>query len=554
MKKVLFTLCFFSFLNFVFAQDLKTTEIIVIEGFEPKIPHAVRINKQASFSDTTKIDKAQNYTQINTLFYSPYIIREINPAKVKHERPKDFLNYKIDVRLGSLSQNKGLFAFNKKHSKSIFYGFSLTHYQNSYKTFALSNPIRANRHKIENNSQSVYGFLKYVKPNSILSINLTYDRNISMFNFSNKFRYSKISFNAISKKPLANGFTYNTHFFVADLNEMSENKIHFSSVLVKKNDDNLISFSLAFNNYLNYSRDENAFGREAQDIKEFIFYPSTSIYKLGFKIDLGLNLEYQDDSLDTEVSIFPHIQLSKEIVNDFIFLQVGLRDDNKRNSLRSISESNQFIHSYGTNQQLYDDGSFSQELKKTYSKEAYFLLKNQLSTNQFIVLNTSFSKINNILYFQRENISAVERFVAKYKDVNQINASLNYSANFNRVVALSLLANYYNFFDENVPYHPEFVASLAIPISLRDKLKIIPNFSFTSGRSTLTVTNTFIEPPELVYEIEDYFDVDLSIRYNYSKKLSFNLELNNITGQKNELWHGYLDYGFNVLFGLKYSF
>ena len=243
-----------------------------------------------------------------------------------------------------------------------------------------------------------------------------------------------------------------------------------------------------------------------------------------------------------------------KIVNDFIFLQVGLRDDNKRNSLRSISESNQFIHSYGTNQQLYDDGSFSQELKKTYSKEAYFLLKNQLSTNQFIVLNTSFSKINNILYFQRENISAVERFVAKYKDVNLINASLNYSANFNRVVALSLLANYYNFFDENVPYHPEFVASLAIPISLRDKLKIIPNFSFTSGRSTLTVTNTFIEPPELVYEIEDYFDVDLSIRYNYSKKLSFNLELNNITGQKNELWHGYLDYGFNVLFGLKYSF
>ena len=126
-------------------------------------------------------------------------------------------------------------------------------------------------------------------------------------------------------------------------------------------------------------------------------------------------MEYQDDSLDTEVSIFPHIQLSKEIVNDFIFLQVGLRDDNKRNSLRSISESNQFIHSYGTNQQLYDDGSFSQELKKTYSKEAYFLLKNQLSTNQFIVLNTSFSKINNILYFQRENISAVERFVAKHR-------------------------------------------------------------------------------------------------------------------------------------------
>ena len=59
MKKILFTLCFFAFFNPIFAQDLNTTEIIVIEGFKPEIPDAVKINKQASFSDTTKIDKSQ---------------------------------------------------------------------------------------------------------------------------------------------------------------------------------------------------------------------------------------------------------------------------------------------------------------------------------------------------------------------------------------------------------------------------------------------------------------------------------------------------------------
>jgi hypothetical protein len=75
-----------------------------------------------------------------------------------------------------------------------------------------------------------------------------------------------------------------------------------------------------------------------------------------------------------------------------------------------------------------------------------------------------------------------------------------------------------------------------------------------SGRSTLTETNLLIDPSEIFVELEDYLDFDLILSYNYSKKLSFNFDLNNITGQKNELFHGYFDYGFNVLFGLKYSF
>ena len=554
MKKILFTLCFFAFFNPVFAQDLNTTEIMVIEGFKPEIPDAVKINKQASFSDTTKIDKSQNYSYINTLFYSPYLIREINPAKIKHDRAKDFLNYKIDLRIGTLSQSNGQFSFNQKHSKSIFYGLSLTHNQNSYKAFALSSPITSSNHKIENTNQNVYGFLKFFKPNNVISINMTYDRDVSIFNFKNEFRYSKISFNAFSKRPFSNGFKHNTSFYISDLNEMSENHIHFRSLLERKNTDNLIRCFLGFNNYLNYSRDEIAFGRRSLDVKEFIFYPSTRIDKYGFKIDLGLNLEYQDDTLDTEISIFPHIQFSKELVNDFVFLQFGLRDCNKRNSLRTLSEDNQFIHSFGTNQQISDDGIFSQELKKTFSKEVYFLMKNHLSKNQYIVLNTSFSKINNILYFKRQNISSIQRFIAQYKDVNQLYASLHYFNEIGSVIALDFEVNYFNYFDEHLPYYPKFISSLSIPISLRDKLKISPNISFMSGRSTLTETNLLIDPSEIFVELEDYLDFDLILSYNYSKKLSFNFDLNNITGQKNELFHGYFDYGFNVLFGLKYSF
>ena len=47
------------------AQDLKTTEINVVEGFKVSVPQPDKLNVKATFLDTTKIDKTQEYSFIN---------------------------------------------------------------------------------------------------------------------------------------------------------------------------------------------------------------------------------------------------------------------------------------------------------------------------------------------------------------------------------------------------------------------------------------------------------------------------------------------------------
>ena len=67
----------------VLAQDIKTTEVKVVEGFKPTIPEATRLNSKATFSDTKKKDRTQEYTVITTDLKSDYKTRPLKAAKVK---------------------------------------------------------------------------------------------------------------------------------------------------------------------------------------------------------------------------------------------------------------------------------------------------------------------------------------------------------------------------------------------------------------------------------------------------------------------------------------
>ena len=59
----LILLCFSS--NYIFSQDLKTTEIRVVEGLDVSVPDANKLNVKAFFMDTTKIDKTQKYSFVD---------------------------------------------------------------------------------------------------------------------------------------------------------------------------------------------------------------------------------------------------------------------------------------------------------------------------------------------------------------------------------------------------------------------------------------------------------------------------------------------------------
>ena len=70
----------------ILAQDISTTNVKVVEGFQPSIPQATRLNEKAAFLDTLKKDRVQEYSVISPSLMSDYQTRPLKAAKVKPDR------------------------------------------------------------------------------------------------------------------------------------------------------------------------------------------------------------------------------------------------------------------------------------------------------------------------------------------------------------------------------------------------------------------------------------------------------------------------------------
>jgi len=79
----------------VFGQDLKTTEVNVVEGFKPTIPEATRLNENAVFADTIKEDRVQTYEVIESELQSDYKTKPLKAAKVKMIKSQNYMLQKF---------------------------------------------------------------------------------------------------------------------------------------------------------------------------------------------------------------------------------------------------------------------------------------------------------------------------------------------------------------------------------------------------------------------------------------------------------------------------
>ena len=528
-----------------FSQDIQTTEIKVLEGYSPSIPQALRLNTKATYQDTSKIDKSQIYSLVNKVFYKNYTTRELSAAKIRHASLVKPFGSRLVLGIGSSSQNKANFSFNKSHSQSIVYGVSFDHFNSQFKDdFDF---------RYANTDQTIYSFVKVLAKKNITSFNLSYNKlNVSYNDQNNDFRSSELLINTFSRGFSKQKIRHNTNFLISDFNEMSENKINLSSIVFKEIGDKLYEVNFSFTNYLNYSREEISFGRLKSNVKAINFNPSTTFKKLGFDIQFGLNFDWQDDSLamsfsdqSQNISVFPKINFANELVDDIIFLNFGIRNHVLRHTLESLSLNNPFIHSFGMNQlEVNDNSLFSQNLKHTNKKELFIFLKNYLSNNQYIDISVSAAEISNFQSFKDTIIGDFNRFFAEYADLKHLHASIVYFNDINNAIDLKVFGDYY-YYDKIITYQPSFRCGFELPISLRNKIKAIPSLEFIDEKNAGELYEN---------NIKSKFFVDFKLRYNYSQKISLNIDFKNISGSKYELWKGYYDLGFNVLFGLKYSF
>ena len=531
----------------IFAQDIGTTEVKVVEGFKPTIPEASRLNEKATFADTTKKDRTQEYTVIATDLKSDYKIKPLKAAKVKADKIPQLYGTKVGIAFGNAKTTKASVVHNSKRSKNLSYGILLNHFSNKYYSDIA-----------KNSKNTMHLYAKKISSTYIFMGNLGYDRRTSLYsllddaNYRNRFAYTKLSISAVSKELSPEKLKHHTTFFVSDLNEFSENQIHLSTNLSKTINGLPFALEIELNDYLNYNNSDYT-GEDVKSVQSLHFSPSTAITKYGVDFDLGVEFHYLSD--DTPFEVFPQIKATKELVKDVLLVYAGLRHSEHRHTLKSFSDENPYIHSYGTNQTILSGNAMLQKLKTTDTDEIYVAMRNVLGKEEVFEGSVAYGSVQNFAEFAGVSNGNYNRFLVYYSDVKQLHVNADYSRKINTIISLNANADYYKW-DKEVYHKPNFTCAISAPVNLRNKIKVTPSLSYMGERiSSLKsyVDDVANNPPEIT-TLNSQIHANLGLYYNYTQNISAYVQLNNLTDSKQDMWIDYREVGFNGLFGLNYSF
>lgn len=530
-----FLLIFLLFASSVFGQDIGITEVEILQGYSPSIADANRLNENAIFLDTVKKKRFLEYNAIDSEFISNFKIKPLNAAEVKNDKIQQLSANQINIGFGSAWTNKSSIVHNSKRSKSISYSIIANHFSNKYSLSKNSkNILRLSGKKITSNYILFANFMYDRKTN----LYLNNDQLLSSSFYRNRFSYSKISFSLTEKVRSDFNLVSSTHFFVSDFNEMSENQIHISTILNKNIRNTPFIFKISFDNYLNYNNPDSRFTNT--DYKSLSFTPATSFRRNGLDFDLSVDLDFNSDN--SALVFFPQLEFSNELVKNLIFIKGGLNHKKERHTYKSLSDSNPFIHTFGTNQFINYKNSFLQKLKTTDYYEFYFYLRNKLSDSELLETEISYAMVTDFAHFVMFDNDVYSRFKIDYlESVQQTNINVHYKKILNRIITLKANATYFSW-NKNVNNRSKFKLDLRLPINLRSKIKITPTFTYFGERIILAG------------KLPSQFHANLSFSYIYSNQLTAFLSLNNLSNSKNDIWYGYKEVGFNGLFGISFSF
>lgn len=542
--------------SFLSAQDINPTEVTVVEGFIPSIPSSEKITETASFTDTVEIDKTQTYRFVDKTIDANYKAKPLKAATVSGEKLSDLYASKVTLGFGSQFTTLSRITVNSLRMDNFSYGLTLNHFANSYESGFYPK-------KFKNSLNQLNLFGKKIGEKNIVITNFQYDRRTALYfeeistspeekYFRNRFAYTKLGTSIVSKELSPYLLKHHTTFFISDLNEQSENQIHLSSVLRKTISSYPLTLEIEFNNYLNYSREETSFGREKRDVKSFHFSPSTSISKYGFDFDLGLEIHYQSDEYDSIMEIFPQIKITKELVKNILSVEGGVRHSENRHTIKSISDENPYIHSFGTNQGIIGN-EYILSLKTTDTDEFYVSMRNILGKDEVFTGSVAYGHVKNLQSFVLTSNSYYNRFVAQYQDVWQLHANVNYEWQINDLLGVHANVNYYNWGEEIVSQRAKVDAEASLSVNFQDRIKVFPSISYLGERTSESRISDF-EPSSEFTSLDPQFHANLLIHYNYTKLMSAFLKINNITNSKKDIWEGYREIGINALFGLSYSY
>ncbi|MFB0926401.1 MAG: hypothetical protein QMB65_14145, partial [Vicingaceae bacterium] len=299
---------------------------------------------------------------------------------------------------------------------------------------------------------------------------------------------------------------------------------------------------------MNYNKLINSLDQENNLVVGINPHISTSTDKWEFQVGVGL---YLNSYPDTKFHFYPKAEFKYNIVEHIIIPYVGIRGGLISNNLNDFYNENPFI-----NTQLLTTQNSNQQY------DIYGGIRGSLSSK--ITFNTSFSqqKIEGMPLYIKDLSDLIDnKFVLAYDtvSVSTVTGELTYQKLEKLKVILG--GKYFSYKPRNelkAWHKPDLKVTLSGIYDLSDKILVradLYHFSkqYAKNFNTVTTSNT-TTVTEDAKELDGVFDLNLSVEYRYTKKLSAFIQFNNIAASRYKKWDDYPTQRFGVLGGLTYSF
>ncbi|HBH24351.1 MAG TPA: hypothetical protein DDY13_13120 [Cytophagales bacterium] len=311
------------------------------------------------------------------------------------------------------------------------------------------------------------------------------------------------------------------------------------------NIDAALEFDLSegFDAFLGASALVGQYKAESETLNRNVYkiQPAIGFYRDDLWIKAGLNMVIQNDTSGTlsGALIYPVIQGEYNILDQFL-VYGGIEGDLNVNTWQSFTAGNAFV-------------APAIRLEHTSKPiEVSIGVKGNIMNEVGYDVGASYGAYKNMAYFVN-NPLIPQHFQVVYDDGTSglltLRGGLDYAKK--DVAGANLKLAYFNYNTNNIdrPWHrPAFESELNVWYNLYDKIRISTDWFYLSGIEALDTDGAS------ALELDNIFDINLSIDYAFSDKYSAFVNVNNMLGKNYQRYYRYPVRGIQVMLGVSASF
>ncbi|MEY3368343.1 MAG: hypothetical protein RI973_1498 [Bacteroidota bacterium] len=285
----------------------------------------------------------------------------------------------------------------------------------------------------------------------------------------------------------------------------------------------------------------------AEALHNYTLHPAFTYHGNAFKFKAGGRIVSHDD----EFLFFPDLEFALNLSGKALSLLLGLDGNLQKNTLRSLSTYNPYIHT------RLSDGS----IRNTSYFDAFAGVRGNFKFLEYSV-RVGYKPTNDLaLYYARvvdagnDPVPADYTFDVIYDDINVINISGYVKANplKNLSLTATVSQNIFDKVNEFKAWHlPVFQANLLAQYHGADnKFKARLQLFLENGVFSNTRGGSNVNRWD---RLDPLYDLSVGGEYWFSKNFGAFIDANNLLNNKRERWLFYPTYGINLLGGITARF